>query len=110
MNPTVDKVSEFRERLQRLYDDIRGWMAGSALQFREHEFEIDENEEGPYPVNDLELADSSGNLLATIRPEGIRIIGADGQVRVIGPYDTKVITYYVDSGPTITVEKSINGK
>lgn len=109
MSITIDKVTEYLERLAALHHDIREWL-NDDVEIGEESETIREEGIDPYQAKALTIKNRSGKRLATLTPIGTNIIGAEGQVRLVGPYDTRIITYFVDAGPAIEVERRENGE
>lgn len=103
------KVEEFCERLNALYRNIKDWMDGT-VEFNDSKHELFASEVGDYCVPGLVLVSSSSNEpIAKVIPIGLDIIGAEGQIHIDGRFDSRTATYFIDGGPTISVETSVNG-
>lgn len=109
MEAVTSRIDEFKERLQTLYADIRNWLWGRDLRIEDVDIVVLEEKLGVYTLNGLEITTNDGTEIASITPAGIDIIGGEGQVRISGPYDDLMVTYFIDGGPEIEVDVSENG-
>jgi hypothetical protein len=85
MNP-ADRIREYLERLQNLYDNIRLWSQKQGIEATEEETSLVEKNLGTYTAPALKITHSS-SFIAYMKPIGTNIIGASGRVDIIGELD-----------------------
>ena len=103
-----EPVAVYTSRLSELFDQIREWCFGQNLNISNRSIRLEEDEVGVYEAPELVITEASGEEIATIRPYGLKIIGAEGQVRIFGGYDDRSVTYFDGPGPTMTVTRSVD--
>ena len=90
---TISKTEQYRERLLKLYGDVKSWLANTDVEFLESEKEIKEFHAEPYTAPELRLQDSEKIIIAEFEPKGWRIIGASGRVNIIGRYSSEALVF-----------------
>ena len=103
------KIDLYRERVEALYSEIIRWYDPSEITFKRKPVELEEYPRHPYSVDALQMFADGDDLIGTITPQGANIIGAEGQVLVVGKYDLRYVTYYLDKGPRIDPIRVVNG-
>ena len=69
---------------------------------------MDRDIEQSYQVDALLLYDEV-DLIATVTPRGLNIIGAEGMILIVGKYDTYYVNYFMDNGPRVDIPRPVNG-
>jgi hypothetical protein len=103
-----DRISQYIERLQNLYDDIRLWSRGQGLDITREEERLLEQDLGTYSAPALKIT-CSGKFVASVKPIGANVIGASGRVDIIGRLDKDSLVY-LQTGPHLTINTSTDGE
>lgn len=104
-----DLSHRYLDRLENLYTTIETWLQGSGLSLSRTLTQMDEGVGEPYEAPALVIGGGEGERVATVTPYGWNVIGAEGQVRIVGPYDTRIVSYFINNGPGLNGGKSANG-
>lgn len=91
----------YHHRVLKLYDEVDEWLRNTPLRTSRRSHEVTENIYGSYEISLLEIRDPNGNLIATLEPMGLSVIGAEGRVEIIGRVDRQGIVYFPAGGPQI---------
>lgn len=105
-----DLSHRYLERLESLYTTIANWLQGSGLSLSRTMMPMDEGVGESYDAPALVIDGAEGERIATVTPYGWNVIGAEGQVRIVGPYDTRIVSYFINNGPSRGGGRSSNGK
>ena len=108
----IANVTTYLQRIERLYSDVRNWMAAlePSAQFSETPIELVEEATGPYQAKSLEIARPSRPALRLI-PQGRYVIGAEGRVDVRGRLGREILMWVRAGGPAVGFRSSPgNGK
>ena len=84
-----DRLADWRERIGELYNTIDSWLQNNSQYSFEQSKPITLEEEmmGKFGVNKVQLPTAnifrSNNLVASLKPKGLGVIGANGRVDLI---------------------------
>jgi hypothetical protein len=100
-------TDEFTSRIESLYQEVEAWLAGTGLSLRTQQATISERELPEYEINSLSIHGPDGRPLATLKPIGMRILGAQGRVDLIGSFGSRMIVYLSPGGPSLTTKTRV---
>jgi len=96
----------FLSKVNKLFDDIKNWLADKQLHIEQQEVRLNEELTGVYMAPKLVIS-SSEETLADIKPYGADIIEAKGRIDIIGGGRTENIGYFINGGPRLAADKQL---
>jgi hypothetical protein len=89
---------------------VEEWLRGTNLTLRKEQVTISEYRIPEYNVPSLSLYSLKGDEIASLKPVGIRILGAIARVDLVGAYGSRVIVYLLPGGPALAMTISEGGE
>ena len=86
-------TERFISRIEALYGEVRSWLRGTGLTTQRHQVMISEYQIPPYEAPSLSIHSPDGKELASLKPVGMRILGAGARVDLVGAYGSRGIVY-----------------
>lgn len=93
---------DFLHSLDSLFERVKGWAEESGLVVARSQTSINEEAYGAYEAPVLTISSPQGKLLATFKPIGANIIGANARVDLVGNFDLFTIVQLDEGGPRIS--------
>lgn len=96
-----DERDRYLMRLNTLYSEIEGWLRDSGLRFDRRLKSMADATGEQYHAPILVISGAGGEEIACIAPYSYDVVGAEGLVSVVGSYDTRMLSYFLDNGPPL---------
>jgi hypothetical protein len=103
-------TDEFVGRLESLYGEVEKWLRGTKLTLRRGRVIISEESIPRYTAPSLSIHNPEGHELASLKPVGIRILGAEARVDLVGAYGSRPIRYLSPGGPRLATSTHEGGQ
>ncbi len=98
---------DFLHSLDSLFKQVESWAAEAGLMVARSQLSINEEAYGAYEASVLTISSPQGKLLATFKPIGANIIGANARVDLMGNFDLLTIVQLDEGGPRISTIISV---
>jgi hypothetical protein len=108
MQQVADIKQELLEELENLYKDVITWVNARGLLTSRSRIVLREEEVGEYEAPVLQVIDGD-HIIASLRPVGASIIGANGRVDLEGKVVSEILSLLEAGGPSITISEGIPG-
>lgn len=100
---------EFIARLNELYALIDTWLVDATLSLRRGKLHLSEQGLAPYDAPTLRIL-ANQTEIASLRPVGVRVVGAHARVDLHGSYGTRIIVYLSRGGPALATTAKTGAK
>lgn len=104
---TVDRVSEYLDRVESLYESIREWMRQEdpEVEFTERDVTLNEELAGRYRAKTLKVLRPGRPAMAFV-PRGVYMVAARGRVDVLSALGSEILVWVEAGGSAVAVRES----
>jgi len=102
-----EQIEIYMQIVEDFYQSVQKWIEKKDYICTKESMNLDEEKTGSYTINKM-LIKKQDKTIAEILPIGLDIIGANGRIDLVTPYETRKFLYFKKGGPVITTK--VEGK